>query len=119
MVICSQIYYQTQICINSMDFQHHSHITGVGLRGFGSDLLANHKTVMSELVARDKNRASVVMWSVANEPQSEEPAAKNYFQQVVQHTKALDRTRPVTAVLAANADKDQAWKAVDIVCLNR
>ena len=46
--------------------------TGVGLRGFtNSDLLANHKTVMSELVARDKNRASVVMWSVANEPQSE------------------------------------------------
>ena len=46
--------------------------TGVGLRGFtNSDLLANHKTVMTELVARDKNRASVVMWSVANEPQSE------------------------------------------------
>ena len=92
----------------------------MGLRGFtNSDLLANHKTVMTELVARDKNRASVVMWSVANEPQSEEPAAKDYFQKVVQHTKALDRTRPVTAVLAANADKDQAWKAIDIVCLNR
>ena len=74
---------------------------------------------MSELVARDKNRASVVMWSVANEPASYEPAAEGYFQKLVQHTKALDRTRPVTVVVNANADKDQASKAVDIVCLNR
>ena len=82
-------------------------------------MLANHLKVMSELVARDKNRASVVMWSVANEPVSEVPEAEEYFQKVVQHTKALDRTRPVTAVLNANADTDQASKAVDIVCLNR
>ena len=95
-------------------------MTGVGLRGFGnSELLANHMTVMTELVARDKNRASVVMWSVANEPQSEVSEAEGYFQKVVQHTKTLDRTRPVTAVVNANADKDQASKAVDIVCLNR
>ncbi len=41
---------------------------GVDLDGFGSELLANHLTVMKELVNRDKNRPSVVMWSVANEP---------------------------------------------------
>ena len=45
--------------------------------------------------------------------------AEPYFQKVVQHTKALDRTRPVTAVINANADLDQASKAVDIVCINR
>ena len=74
---------------------------------------------MSELVARDKNRASVVMWSVANEPKSGVPEAESYFQKVVQHTKDLDQTRPVTAVVNELAGKDQASKAVDIVCLNR
>ena len=74
---------------------------------------------MSELVARDKNRASVVMWSVANEATSGVPEAESYFQKVVQHTKDLDQTRPVTAVINALVENDQASKFVDIVCLNR
>lgn len=38
--------------------------------------------VIEELVARDKNRPSVVMWSLANEPSSELPVAENYFKYV-------------------------------------
>lgn len=34
---------------------------------------------MAELVRRDKNRPSVVMWSVANEPASSKPGAEAYF----------------------------------------
>ena len=34
---------------------------------------------MRELVARDKNRPSVIMWSVANEPASSDPQADHYF----------------------------------------
>lgn len=34
---------------------------------------------MDELVRRDKNHPSVVMWSVANEPASEMPPAGLYF----------------------------------------
>ena len=34
---------------------------------------------MAELVRRDKNRPSVVMWSVANEPASDVAAAEDYF----------------------------------------
>ena len=43
-------------------------VLGVALDGFGAPLLANHLKVMKELIARDKNRPSVVMWSIANEP---------------------------------------------------
>lgn len=32
---------------------------------------ANHAQVIRDLVARDKNRPSVVLWSIANEPESE------------------------------------------------
>lgn len=35
--------------------------------------------VMEELIRRDKNRPSVVMWSVANEPASELLPAAYYF----------------------------------------
>ena len=48
---------------------------GVALDHFGDDLLRNHLTVMKELVARDKNRPSVVMWSIANEPRSNKKSA--------------------------------------------
>lgn len=48
-------------------------------RSFGNASLAHHLDVMDELVRRDKNHPSVVMWSVANEPASEMPPAEYYF----------------------------------------
>ena len=49
---------------------------------FGPRSLAHHLTVMNELLRRDKNRPSVVMWSVANEPSSNLPVAESYFKYV-------------------------------------
>jgi hypothetical protein len=37
---------------------------------FSQATLAHHKQVMFEMIRRDKNHPSVVMWSVANEPAS-------------------------------------------------
>ena len=54
---------------------------GVNLHTFDNELLKNHKNVMKELVNRDKNRPSVIAWSIANEPVSEVPEATDYFQQ--------------------------------------
>lgn len=48
-------------------------------RSFGNASLNHHLFVMDELVRRDKNHPSVVMWSVANEPASEMPPAGFYF----------------------------------------
>ena len=45
-----------------------SECPGVNLEVFDDELKENHKTVMSDLVARDKNHPSVIMWSLANEP---------------------------------------------------
>nr|KAG5690721.1 hypothetical protein BaRGS_022412 [Batillaria attramentaria] len=55
---------------------------GVGIvrvENMGNVSLAHHKEVMTELVQRDKNRPSVIMWSVANEPKSSLPEAEPYF----------------------------------------
>ena len=45
----------------------------------GKESLRHHLEVMKELVHRDKNHPSVVMWSVANEPRSELQIAEAYF----------------------------------------
>ncbi|KAG0716580.1 Beta-glucuronidase [Chionoecetes opilio] len=63
----------------------------VGLSGFGEALMAKHIGVMQELVRRDKNRPSVIMWSVGNEPKSQEAPAAEYFKSVLSrlHTRGF------------------------------
>ena len=41
--------------------------------------LHHHLEVMAEMITRDKNHPSVVMWSVANEPRSDLSIAEDYF----------------------------------------
>ena len=48
-------------------------------REFGPGLLETHKRELTQLMQRDKNHPSVVIWSVANEPRSEDVNAENYF----------------------------------------
>ncbi|XP_073521046.1 beta-glucuronidase isoform X1 [Phyllobates terribilis] len=94
---------------------------GVGIRqveSFGNKSLQHHLVVMEELVRRDKNRPSVVMWSVANEPASQLPPAGYYFKTIIAHTKDLDNTRPVTYVSNANFERDQGAPYVDVICVN-
>ncbi|XP_061658737.1 beta-glucuronidase isoform X1 [Syngnathoides biaculeatus] len=94
---------------------------GVGIkdiRSFGNTSLAHHLDVMEELVRRDKNHPSVVMWSVANEPASEMPPAEYYFKTLITRTKDLDPTRPVTYVTDSNYARDRGAPYVDIICVN-
>uniref|UniRef100_A0A8C0GZC7 Beta-glucuronidase n=1 Tax=Chelonoidis abingdonii TaxID=106734 RepID=A0A8C0GZC7_CHEAB len=94
---------------------------GVGMKdpeNFGNKSLAHHLVVMEELIRRDKNRPSVVMWSVANEPASELLPAAYYFKTVIAHTKAIDPTRPVTFVSSANYAHDHGAPYVDVICVN-
>ncbi|XP_033904280.2 beta-glucuronidase-like isoform X1 [Acipenser ruthenus] len=94
---------------------------GVGIkdiRSFGNESLAHHLIVMEELVRRDKNRPSVVMWSVANEPNAELAPADYYFKSVITRTKSLDPTRPVTFVSNSNFNRDKGAPYVDVICVN-
>ncbi|XP_077995445.1 beta-glucuronidase-like [Glandiceps talaboti] len=98
---------------------------GVGIQNpinFGNKSLVHHLEVMEELVRRDKNRPAVIMWSVANEPSSEFPQARDYFKSVIGHTKELDPTRPVTFVFNGGMDLerifDEATQFCDVVCIN-
>lgn len=71
-----------------------------------------------DLVARDRNHPCVVMWSVANEPHSKRPAAKEFFHTLYRTAKSLDDSRPVTVVNLAGV-WEEAFEFMDVVCINR
>ena len=65
--------------------------------------LANAKSQLTELVTRDRNRASVIVWSVANETPVSEPRTR-FLKQLVDTARALDATRLVSAAMEVHAD---------------
>ena len=71
-----------------------------------------------ELVTRDKNHPSVIMWSVANEPHSKPPEARPFFRQLYDEAHALDATRPVTLVSTVGL-AEEAFEFCDVLCVNR
>jgi beta-glucuronidase len=73
---------------------------------------------IGELVARDKNHPSVIMWSLANEPHSSVPAAKPFLRNLYDLCKSLDPTRPATLVSYIGAS-EESFEFCDLVCLNR
>jgi beta-glucuronidase len=88
---------------------------------------------LDELVARDKNHPSVVMWCVANEPmpssldlatlgaKTEDPTVargKTFLETLVRRTRELDPTRLVTLVTVMGGPT--SWmEQCDVVCMNR
>lgn len=93
---------------------------------FGNpDVYAKAKQQLTEMVTRDKNRASIIIWSVGNEtPVS--PVRTEFMHNLILAAKALDSTRMVSAALEVNynADKkmhlinDPLGQYVDLVAFN-
>ncbi|XP_035792650.1 beta-glucuronidase-like isoform X1 [Anopheles albimanus] len=82
-------------------------------------LLQKHKSSIEQLIHRDRNHPSVVMWSIANEPRTGRLDADAYFAAVAAYTKQLDPTRPITAAIAVNVNDDRAAQHLDIISFNR
>ncbi len=88
---------------------------------------------LDELITRDKNHPSVIMWSVANEPMPSDMLArftygevdedltqlsKDVLHNLITYAREHDSTRPVT--LAAVMGSPLDWlEACDVVCINR
>jgi beta-glucuronidase len=84
---------------------------------------------IDELIARDKNHASVVMWSVANEPMppklnsaiethSAIEKGQHFLDALIDRVRQLDPSRLVTWA-ALHGSPDLWLKNCDVLCLNR
>ena len=85
-------------------------------------LLANHKQQVAEMMARDKNHASVIAWSLFNEPETTSEYARKYFSEVFAYARTLDpQQRPLTGAFEKNSapDKCRCYDLCDMICLNR
>lgn len=80
-----------------------------------------HKQAIRELIGRDKNHPSVVLWSIANEPESDTDAARAYFEPLFALARELDSSRPVgfVNVMLAPHGKCQVSELGDVLMLNR
>ena len=84
----------------------------------------NAKNQLTEVFTRDKNRACVIIWSMANEtPLSE--ARNSFLLNLVTHTKNLDSTRLLSAALLTRGENgvgiidDNIGAYLDIVAFNQ
>jgi beta-glucuronidase len=82
---------------------------------------AAHGRAIRELIERDKNHPSVVLWSLANEPESVTAEARAYFEPLAAEARALDPTRPIgfANVTGATPDVDRLTDLFDVIMLNR
>ncbi|QKJ18257.1 beta-glucuronidase [Microbacterium hominis] len=80
-----------------------------------------HAQSIRELIARDKNHPSVVMWCLLNEPDATEDGSRPYFQPLVDLARELDPSRPLTYAneFRASFDNDRVVDLFDVICLNR
>jgi beta-glucuronidase len=110
-------------------------IPAVGLNFEDADELTAQRLTqcrqqLRELIARDKNHPSTIMWCVANEPLAGAPlgasvpapkaieAGTRFFRQLYAAAHRLDGTRPVTLVGVMGGPPE--WLGLfDVVCINR
>ena len=70
------------------------------------------KQQLTEMITRDKNRASIIIWSVGNEtPVS--PVRTEFMRNLILAAKALDSTRMVSAALEVNYNSNKKMHVVN------
>ena len=70
-----------------------------------AEVLQKAKAQLNEMIARDRNRASIIIWSVGNETPVNEARTK-FMGSLVQTAKQLDNTRLISAALEVHHIKD-------------
>ncbi|AWG03032.1 beta-glucuronidase [Trueperella pyogenes] len=80
-----------------------------------------HAREIRDLIARDKNHPCVVIWSIANEPETNTEASRAYFEPLAQVAREADPTRPVgyVNVMLSTPDVEQITDLFDVIMLNR
>ncbi len=88
---------------------------------------ANAENQLTELITRDRNRASIIIWSMANETPIS-PARTVFLKKLVAHTRVLDPTRLISAAMERHSPpedprtsivEDELAEVTDLVSFNQ
>ncbi|HSJ69705.1 MAG TPA: glycoside hydrolase family 2 TIM barrel-domain containing protein [Anditalea sp.] len=89
-----------------------------------ADTFKNAKQQLTDMVNRDKNRASVIVWSIGNETPLSEPRHK-FMGEMALHARSLDETRLIAAALEVHREgygiivNDPLGDKIDLVSFNQ
>lgn len=82
----------------------------------------HHKNDVRELIQRDKNHASVCIWSLLNEPDTLADRAYDYFEEIFDYAHELDvqkRPRTFASIGSSIPGKCKVYPLCDIITVNR
>ena len=85
-------------------------------------LLENHKAALSDMINRDKNHASVIAWSILNEPQCTSEGTEAYFKTLFDLAHEIDpqkRPRTYAIVMMSLPHNSKGQQFADFISLNR
>ena len=93
---------------------------------FGNDLtLENAKSQLDGMISRDKNRANIIIWSIANETPPSELRDK-FLAKLAQYAHSLDNTRLISMAMQTKRIfqydyllEDEMNKYVDVISFNQ
>jgi beta-glucuronidase len=77
-----------------------------------SATLENAQNQLSEMIARDKNRAAVIIWSMANETPVGE-ARLAFLRRLIDHARSLDSTRLISAAMERHYVEGTTTQMID------
>ncbi len=86
--------------------------------------LQNAKNQLTDMIMRDRNRANVIIWSIANEtPRGE--AREKFLGKLAEHARSLDSSRLISMAMEISSSdnytlhiNDNMNKYVDIISFN-
>jgi beta-glucuronidase len=84
----------------------------------GKQSLEYYKNMFDELIARDQNHPSIIMYSLANEANTHEENAVSYFTEIVHHARTKTDL-PLMIVEYVSAEQNKVAQLFDVVGLNR
>lgn len=76
------------------------------------DTLADARRIQAENIRRDRNRASIILWSVANETPTND-ARNAFLRTMIADVRTLDSSRLVTAALLSGREGNKIMKIDD------
>ncbi len=111
---------------STMNFMAANYGTGQKVTFFEKEttpvLLEHHREVLKDMIKRDKNHASVIAWSILNEPETNHESATPYFENLFNYAHELDvqkRPRTFAVVMMSLPNTCKCWHLSDFVSLNR
>jgi len=81
------------------------------------EMIEKAKKMLREMIQRDKNRPSVIMYSLFNEPSSDKSEFVTFLKELLKEARKLDDTRPLTFV-NVRPPVEGVFDLVDVICQN-